>query len=195
MNKTICKCGCGNTVKYSGASFCHGHHLRLKEFQRKPNAPIINVCQECKIQFIAKKSHTIVQKFCSRECSQRGHKTGIIRTCTNCKGPFYIAKNRIKVDPTRGKFCGKKCQLEKWNRDALKTQAKGSYRQNAWKTYDKKCYDCNMQDARVLVIHHIDGNRNNGKIENLIPVCHNCHCVRHIVLSGNHRLPSYRGKD
>ena len=71
----------------------------------------------------------------------------------------------------------------------------GSYKINAWKTYDQKCYDCGIIDKRILVIHHIDADRKNGKIDNLIPVCHNCHCIRHIEMSGNNRMPSYRSSD
>lgn len=68
----------------------------------------------------------------------------------------------------------------------------GSYRKNAWKVYDKKCYDCGNKDERVLVVHHIDGDRKNGLISNLIPVCHNCHCIRHIEMNGDHKIPSGR---
>lgn len=190
MNKILCGCGCKSVVKYPGAKFCHGHHLRLQRYQRKPNNPIINICSKCKIQFISKKSHTVKQKYCSRSCSQISKKNGIFKECINCKKQFYITPYRIKENSSRGKFCSNECRLIHWSIEAKEKESAGSYRQNAWKVYEKKCYDCGIKDERILIIHHIDGNRKNGLINNLIPVCHNCHCLRHISLN-NHKIISF----
>ncbi|MFH2056078.1 MAG: HNH endonuclease signature motif containing protein [bacterium] len=40
---------------------------------------------------------------------------------------------------------------------------------------DNRCPFCGVADVAVLEIHHIDGDRSNNKIENLIVVCGNCH--------------------
>lgn len=158
-------------------------------YRRKPI--IKNICKSCKIEFISKKHKTKKQDFCSRECAKIGNKTGKILKCEKCKIKFYCPKNLLY----KRKYCSNTCKIKHWNEISLKNEMPGTYRQNAWKVYEKKCYDCGISDERILVIHHIDGNRKNGKIENLIPVCHNCHCIRHINLTGNHRLPSYRGED
>lgn len=154
-------------------------------YRHKPS--IINKCQNCSIKFTSKKYKRHKQNYCSRKCFNEHSRTGQHKDCPICKKTFYIPKNLIN----KIKHCSKKCSQKHF----VKKEMPGSYRQNAWKTYEKKCHDCGITDERILVIHHIDGNRKNGKIENLIPVCHNCHCIRHIKLSGNHRLPSYRGED
>jgi hypothetical protein len=181
-------------TKYS-IPYCHRKRYKTCSYKccgiykRKPT--IINICKVCKIEFICKKSRTKQQNHCSRECAKISNKSGKILICLNCSISFYCPNNLLY----KRKYCSNKCRLLHWNKESLKKQMPGSYQENAWKIYERKCYDCGLNDKRVLVIHHIDGNRKNGKINNLIPVCHNCHCLRHIKLTGNHRLPSYRGED
>lgn len=157
--------------------------------------PIItNNCLHCSKQFISKKHPTQSQDFCSHICSSQSRSNKIERTCLSCAKIFHISPHKLNKTGG-GTYCTQSCRLNHWNIQSLNKQMPGSYRQNAWKVFDKKCYDCGITDERVLVIHHIDGNRKNGLISNLIPVCHNCHCIRHINLSGDGRLPSYRGRD
>lgn len=156
--------------------------------------PIIeNKCKQCGIKFVSKRHPKRPQDFCNRKCSSESRSVLIDRVCVHCKAKFKIIPSRIVENKNRGQFCSNKCKLEKWNIDSLKSQRPGQYRKTAWKLFEKKCYDCGNKDFRVLVIHHIDGCRANGLVSNLIPVCHNCHCIRHIKLSGNARMPSYRG--
>ena len=178
---------------------CHQHRYKTCGYKcggiyrHKP--PIINKCNNCSIEFISKKYKRIKAKFCSRKCAHEKAKKGKLFTCTNCNKSFYLPPNLIKKRNQERKYCSQKCFSEHYQSKALERQMPGSYRRNAWKIYEKKCYDCGIKDERIIVIHHIDGNRKNGKIENLIPVCHNCHCIRHIELTTNHRIPSYRGED
>ena len=60
---------------------------------------------------------------------------------------------------------------------------------------DSSCADCGMNYKPLLVVHHIDGNRKNGKKENLEVLCHLHHALRHFkydedkstyVYSGSH---------
>lgn len=155
--------------------------------------PIVtNICKICKIEFVSKKHPKRPAEYCSKACcGKKGSLTNTIKICLECEIKFKV----IASQKERKQFCSRKCQLSKWNRDSEEKQTPGMYKINAWRKYERKCYDCGLDDKRLLVIHHIDGDRKNGKIENLIPVCHNCHCLRHIKMSGNNRLPSYRGAD
>jgi 5-methylcytosine-specific restriction endonuclease McrA len=41
------------------------------------------------------------------------------------------------------------------------------------------CRHCGLTDARVLSVHHLDSNRSNNRLDNLIWLCHNCHYLIH----------------
>jgi hypothetical protein len=47
-------------------------------------------------------------------------------------------------------------------------------------SYEQGCIDCGEKRKYMLVVHHIDGNRDNNNFDNLEVVCQNCHCKRHI---------------
>lgn len=42
-----------------------------------------------------------------------------------------------------------------------------------------RCEICNFNDDEVLIKHHIDGNRRNNDINNLMIICSNCHLKIH----------------
>lgn len=171
-NLRKCGCGCGESPRYPGARFVHGHHLRLKQFQRKPQIRPPKICPQCGQEFFPKKwgSYTIA-KFCSRYCSTQGH-IKHRRCCLNCSA-IFIPSNGRSVN------CSMKCRME-W---AVKQGKPGSYQSNARKVFIRKCADCGFdKEPRVILIHHIDGNRQNGQITNLIPLCPTCHEIRHLEM-------------
>lgn len=43
----------------------------------------------------------------------------------------------------------------------------------------KICTLCKTEDSRILAVHHIDKNRRNNDLKNLIWLCHNCHFLVH----------------
>ena len=178
----------GKIPKYCSRS-CYYRGIKGKPKKKKPD--IVNTCQNCNIEFVSRKTHRTRAKYCSRKCAQKGYQTGINKLCLNCGTEFY-SPNWKQNTKNHGKYCSLKCKHLFLYKTSLDSQCPGSYRKNAWRIFEKKCYDCGYSlHPEILLIHHIDGNRKNGKLENLIPVCQNCHCLRHIVLSGNYRLPSY----
>ena len=52
---------------------------------------------------------------------------------------------------------------------------------DALKRHDvlKQCVLCGKSDQRILAVHHVDRNRKNNKLENLMWLCHNCHFLVH----------------
>lgn len=51
-----------------------------------------------------------------------------------------------------------------------------NYRLKALRTYSNKCAICNYdEEPKILQVHHIDENRSNNKLDNLIILCPNCH--------------------
>jgi 5-methylcytosine-specific restriction endonuclease McrA len=51
-----------------------------------------------------------------------------------------------------------------------------SIRKLVVEVYDGKCAEC---ECKYQHIHHIDHNPNNNKIDNLVPLCLNCHIMKH----------------
>lgn len=51
-----------------------------------------------------------------------------------------------------------------------------AYRRNAFEAYPHECAICGYnEEERILEVHHIDENRGNNKIDNLVILCPNCH--------------------
>jgi 5-methylcytosine-specific restriction endonuclease McrA len=50
-----------------------------------------------------------------------------------------------------------------------------NYRKLAFEHYDPVCAYCGFGIPSILEVAHIDGNRNNNNIDNLVILCPNCH--------------------
>ena len=56
-----------------------------------------------------------------------------------------------------------------------------TYRRTLLGTNKKvECITCKEKDARVLQVHHKDGNRRKNSIDNLAWLCINCHHLVHL---------------
>jgi 5-methylcytosine-specific restriction endonuclease McrA len=56
---------------------------------------------------------------------------------------------------------------------------KFSYREKAFRELEHKCAECGYTNVDALEVHHIDKNRDNNDISNLVILCANCHTIRH----------------
>lgn len=189
--KQLCKCGCGEEVRYPGAQFKHGHHLRLKEYQRKPVERDSLTCAYCRSEFLPKKrSSWAVAQYCSRECSaaaRTANGTELVN-CLYCDVEMRKRKSVLKEG--KGLYCSKDCKYA----FERARERPGSYRQNALRTYSQECVDCGYNThPEILLVHHIDGDRSNGKLDNLAILCPTCHVLRHYEMDGSARVPTYRG--
>jgi len=68
----------------------------------------------------------------------------------------------------------------RWNEYAMYHGNKGythGYRANCFSVWERECACCGRVDfsATFLDVHHIDGDRTNKEVENLIPLCRRCH--------------------
>ena len=92
--------------------------------------------------------------------------------CMECGKPIKILQSRIKEN----NFCSRECGNRYKNRDKINTIDSTAYRRNAFLYYPHKCKICGWnKDERVLEVHHIDENRNNNDISNLVILCPTCH--------------------
>jgi hypothetical protein len=59
-----------------------------------------------------------------------------------------------------------------------KPMPKLDYREKCLAQKINVCVACGTSDE--LIVHHIDGDRENDRLENLVPVCHSCHSQIHL---------------
>jgi hypothetical protein len=156
-------------------------------------------CKTCKKQFYAKPSwiKNGFGKYCSRACCYKGIRKGKIVQCFICNKDVYKQRKALSRSKSKKFFCGKSCQTI-WRNSIVNIGVnhpnwKGgkhiSYRnilQN--NKIPKICLLCGNPDKRVLAVHHIDENRRNNNIKNLIWICYNCHALVHNYREEKERL-------
>lgn len=109
--------------------------------------------------------------------------------CVKCGKEIIKDTSQIKNNKNGNVFCSKSCACSynnsllrtgknhpNWIDGTYKTQ---NYSKKAFRTYEHKCAICNFDKVHALEVHHIDGNRNNDDINNLIIICANCHSLIH----------------
>lgn len=150
--------------------------------------PIVE-CKICKREFYAKPSwiERGVGKYCSRDCQHKGAMTGKFVSCFTCGEEVYKRRKALNHSKSGKYFCGKSCQT-KWRNQEFVGARHGNwkggehidYREILLKKNVKPiCKLCKSNDSRVLCAHHLDKNRKNHKIENLVWLCRNCHHLVH----------------
>ena len=95
-------------------------------------------------------------------------------TCLECGKQIYKHKNRLAKSGLV--FCSRVCGNVYKNRQRINLTNSAEYRRNAFLAYSHKCAICGYEDEEdVLEVHHIDSNRKNNNISNLIILCPICH--------------------
>lgn len=120
-------------------------------------------------------------------CQQEDlNKNKIETSCDYC-GKIYLL-SASKYENNEFHFCCRECKDnaqrldsgERFNKLRPEHYGRGSgiysYRERAFYTYEHKCAICGWnEDEDVLQVHHIDENRQNNELDNLIILCPNCH--------------------
>jgi HNH endonuclease len=69
-----------------------------------------------------------------------------------------------------------------------------NYRKLAFANYDPLCAHCGFGILAVLEVAHIDGNRLNNEIGNLVILCPNCHKMLDLDLISNETIIEMRDR-
>ena len=69
-----------------------------------------------------------------------------------------------------------------------------NYRKLAFAHYDPLCAHCGFGVPAVLEVAHIDGNRQNNEIANLVILCPNCHKMLDLDLISNDTIIAMRDR-
>jgi hypothetical protein len=157
-----------------------------KNSNRKRYGKLIN-CECCQRQICVRVNST--HKTCSQTCSATLTQAEKLKlNCGMCKKDIYRKQSKLSVSKSRLYFCDRKCKEQAQQIGGLKEiqpdhygEGTSRYADRAFKMYGVKCVDCNISFKPMLSVYHIDGNRENGAIENLEVVCNNHHLLRHMV--------------
>lgn len=145
-------------------------------------------CKVCKKEFYAKPSHLKRgwSNCCSIKCRTQRQKIGEFVNCEICGKGIWKTPKDFKKSKSGKFFCSKSCQT-KWRNvqysgenHALWQGGEYVYRDLMLNSNNKQiCNKCGEKDLRVLVVHHLDKNRKNNDISNLVWLCRNCHHLVH----------------
>jgi 5-methylcytosine-specific restriction endonuclease McrA len=109
--------------------------------------------------------------------------------CAYCHKKFLKQNSKLENSKTGLYFCCREhkdlaqrlesgSEFEKMRPEHYGTTMLDScdYRKKAFYIYEHKCAVCGYdEEENILQVHHIDENRQNNDIENLIILCPNCH--------------------
>lgn len=146
-------------------------------------------CGICKKEFYGKPSHILLGycKYCSNKCKREAQKTGQYLYCHICNKKIWRTPKDIHRSESGYFFCSRNCSMS-WKNSVLRSGVNHPLWQGGTSIYrrlkeansDKiTCEHCGIKDIRVLVVHHIDENRQNNELVNLQWLCRNCHYLVH----------------
>ena len=147
-------------------------------------------CKVCGRKFKPNISHLKRgwSKCCSKKCRDESLKNGKFVSCDTCGKKVWRTPRHFKYSKSGKFFCTKSCQTL-WRNKVysgpnhalwIEGSSSGFYRKKFLKSnIPVICNLCNEKDKRILQVHHIDGDRQNNKIDNLVWVCLNCHHLIH----------------
>lgn len=145
-------------------------------------------CSLCDKWFERKKSQVERAKknYCLEDCQHEARKDGTVFSCFICHKEIYRPQKAIEKNVSKKFFCSQKCCMLWQNSEFVREKhpnwkgGKSSYRGTLTKQDSHPfCKACLKDDKRILVVHHIDQNRKNNSLENLVWLCHNCHHLIH----------------
>src|SRR3990172_8298500 len=113
-------------------------------------------------------------------------KTGKEVSCDICDKKVYRIPKGLKGSKSGKYFCSKSCQTL-WRNQLYIGPAHKNFKTGEFvyrakmerHKVPKICRLCKTTDYRVLAVHHIDKDRENNMLENLVWLCNNCHFLVH----------------
>ena len=116
------------------------------------------------------------------ECSkERRASNRVIIICDYCGKEFFRSPSKIQNSKSGLQFCCRECKdaaqrIENNFKTIWPSHYKNGeqvhYRKFAFRNYDHKCAVCGWdEDEDILEVHHIDEDRANNKLDNLIILC------------------------
>ena len=158
------------------------------ETDGKRRKAIWSSCVSCNKKFSARIYKDRVAKFCSKLCSTENRKRQVNLRCDYCGREFQRTRNKLGCSRSGKVFCCRKHKdlAQRIESGILEVQpphygngsGESSYREKALSHYGKRCKGCSYCELEgMLDVHHIDGERSNNHIDNLMVLCTWCHAL------------------
>ena len=130
------------------------------------------------------------KQYCSKTCKDQARTTKIKTQCAYCGKDIEVQPHIIKKSKSGNVFCSQSCACSfnntlyrsgENNPNWVDGQYKGysTYTKIAYRTYKHQCVICGCSDELMLQVHHIDQDRSNDSVDNLIILCANDHLKLH----------------
>lgn len=154
---------------------------------------IQKICPQCTNTFQARKAdHNRGRaRFCSKSCASKHakcqNKPEPNVACAHCAKPIYRNPSKQKKSKSGLYFCCMKCKYYEQRIGGIPEiqpthygTGKSQYRKIAFEHFRPVCFGCGYNQHReVLQVHHVDENRANGDLNNLLILCPTCHSEVH----------------
>lgn len=154
-----------------------------RHFDGRSNRILIYaVCQQCGQEMYVSK-HIYKTPYCTRECWLASNRTEL--ECAYCGKRVIKLTSKMRSRHNQY-YCNREC---KENDQSLRNgrskitpefygkESQYTYRDSALR-HNNSCANCGYgDDERMLDVHHVDGDRNNNKLENLRVLCVWCHAL------------------
>lgn len=138
-------------------------------------------CCICSQPYTPRPCHAKKARYCSKKCytiSLRGRGSVKLK-CDICDKEYNRSPSEANYSINA---CSYKCRGVA-NRTA-RPVSKDYPSVRRWmkrRNMIKKCEDCGYDSiSEILVVHHIDRDRQNNELENLKVLCPNCHAIEHL---------------
>ena len=125
--------------------------------------------------------------YCSRACYYASVQKGRNVLCEICRISIYRGFKQLDRSKSKKYFCSKSCQTVWRNQQYIGSRHK--LWKGGWNIKYRKillnsggkplCLLCHEKDEKIVVVHHIDENRSNNSVRNLVWLCRNCHHLVH----------------
>lgn len=128
------------------------------------------------IKLNARRGH---KNLCSSACLKEHRTNSQVFVCANprCNQSFTRCKSAWQRNPAGRVFCSRSCATSDNNKLKSGTSHPNwnggfaTYRKRAIEHHGPQCSICGYNTECCLEVHHIDGNRGNNEIANLLVVC------------------------
>jgi|SRR5208337_470498 len=127
------------------------------------------ICKKCYKFFLGQKK----RKYCSKECAHLGSRKKVKKNCVCCGNEYE--RHFSAIIRGNSKYCSHECRIKYAVMEKSPQWKDGycRYRQLAYSKYPKVCSHCGSLER--IEIHHINNNRRDNRLENLMPLCRSCH--------------------